>query len=437
MQRNKPITSHFLLALSSTEILLGILASISIAVIFLPKDWVSHTLEFNPLEYSSTISDDTYSGGDSKAFWINEKKKRWQCNIGEKYSTPYCGMRINTRKDSKKGIYLRAFQKMTIWVSYKGNEEYVRLYLRNRHPNYYIDGNDTTTKYNMVEVPVKELETGLTLNLSDFNVADWWLRQKRIPLQHAHPEFNDVIYIELQTGSQVQSGSHQLELKRIRWKGSYISDENLYRGMVLTWSAIIFVLLLYRMLNLKNELSKTKRYQNELLSINKLLNLQNKQFEDLAKTDQLTGLLNRLGIRDSLYNGLRQWNEEKIAFSFVLVDIDHFKRINDTYGHDVGDEVLKSTAQLFSKNIRRTDYLARWGGEEFILLCPNTPLKDARIVAELLRQKLEQAELHPNVKVTASFGVSTLITPSLDQLFKAADTALYKAKNQGRNCVEA
>lgn len=424
-------------AISRTEAFLGMIACLSIIFIFAPKDWIRKSLELYPTNHKAVLSDDIFSGGNSKAVWLDASKQIWQCTLGEQYRTPYCSMSLSLMDENWSGYNLSDFDTMTIWASYEGPGDSLRFYLRNRHPDYYQAGDDTTTKYNMVEIPVDQLDTGFTIQMKDFSVADWWLVSKRVPLDKSHPEFNDVVYLEVQTGSQATWGNHIIQLRKVHWTGSLISDELLYKGMVMGWSALIFFLLLFRLVALKVELSRNMKHQQELVSINKLLNLQNKQFEDLAKTDQLTGLLNRIGIRDVLYDGLNNWKERRTPFSFVLIDIDHFKEVNDTYGHDVGDVILKRAAELFSSNVRRSDFLARWGGEEFILVCPDTDLYQAQVLAELLRKKLEDAELHEERQITASFGVSALTKPNLDDLFKRADGALYEAKKQGRNRVVA
>jgi len=344
-------------------------------------------------------------------------------------------MLLDTLGDTWSGLDLRAFSQMTIWGSYEGNAEFVRVYFRNRHANYYVVGDPTSTKYNMVEIPVTALRNGITIDLKDFSVADWWLSHRKIDLQDSHPEFNDIIYVEVQTGSQARSGIHKIQLKKITLRGSLISDENLYKAVVLLWSLLIFLLLLFRFIRLKVELKSNRSYQQELISINKFLNLQSKQFEDLAKTDHLTGLLNRIGIRDALYDGLSDFKKSGTLMSFILCDIDHFKSVNDNYGHDVGDNILKSVANLLKNNSRSSDFLARWGGEEFILVCPNTDLHEAQVVAEFLRKKLDASSLHDEAKITASFGVATIINSDLDGLFRAADLALYEAKSAGRNQV--
>lgn len=431
--RNTP--QRLLRSISRMEAILGMMACLSIVLIFAPRDWMTKTKVFSPRDYPAVLSDDRYSGGNSATEWVDKQKQIWKCELGEKIQAPYCGLQISVLNDTWSGFDLRNYDEMTVWVNYKGDGDSVRLYLRNRHPNYYVVGDPTSTKYNMVEVPLADLETGLTFKLSDFSVADWWLASRKVELKDSHAEFNDVIYIELQSGSTMTHGTHEFQLNQITWRGSLISDETLYKAIIISWSVFIFLLLMFRVISLKWELSKNQRYQEELISINKLLNLQNKQFEDLAKTDQLTGLLNRIGIRDALYDGLRDWKASRKPFSLVMIDIDHFKQVNDTHGHDVGDQILSSSAQLFRENVRRSDYLARWGGEEFVLVCPDTDLHQAHVVAELLRKKLDASPVYRDLKVTASFGVATLSQPNLDHLFKCADEALYEAKHKGRNQV--
>jgi diguanylate cyclase (GGDEF)-like protein len=120
-----------------------------------------------------------------------------------------------------------------------------------------------------------------------------------------------------------------------------------------------------------------------------------------------------------------------------MFDIDRFKSFNDSFGHQVGDLILKATVDMVKGRIRRTDTLARWGGEEFIILLPNTKLEDAVKLAEELRQKLMQLKVGNDDSVTASFGVVEYQegdTP--DSIVKRADAMMYRAKNDGRNCVK-
>ncbi|MDC8829795.1 GGDEF domain-containing protein [Alteromonas gilva] len=421
--------------ISVVEWLLAVLACISVGLLLIPSDLISRNKMLYAKDYPAHLYTDASQGGQSEASWVDQSNLKWQCRLEDKTLSPYCSMQLDVAGFSGQGLDLSDFEKMTVWLNYSGNAEFVRIYLRNRNPNYYRPEDITSTKYNVVEVPVVELASGLTIEMDTIFVADWWLSSRKIPLKYAHPEFNDIIYIEIQTGSQVRDGTHQLQLDRIEWSGAWISQADLYKLIIVVWIVCIFAILLYRIVRLNIQLKHNQRYQSELQSINELLNFKNKKFEDLANTDQLTGLLNRLGIREALYQGQHKWKSERQPFSFILIDIDHFKKLNDTFGHDAGDSVLQAVAETLSGNIRRTDFLARWGGEEFLLVCPNTTLKEAEVVAEQLRQKVAAME-HPEVEpITASFGVSSMTEPDLKLLFKNADNALYQAKSAGRNKV--
>ena len=164
-------------------------------------------------------------------------------------------------------------------------------------------------------------------------------------------------------------------------------------------------------------------------------------YESMAFTDPLTGLYNRrmfLELARKKFNEAKRYHE---PFSVVMLDIDHFKKINDTYGHDVGDIALKFLADILKKNIRGSDIVARWGGEEFIILLPKTNLENAFRVAEKIRKLVEMSEIKlptgQRLKFTVSLGISTYHGhEDLEELIKEADIALYAAKRKGRNRVE-
>ncbi len=153
---------------------------------------------------------------------------------------------------------------------------------------------------------------------------------------------------------------------------------------------------------------------------------------DLAHSDALTGLPNR---RAALACYATSRFQDKPA-AIVLFDLDHFKDINDLHGHEVGDAVLRTVAETTQETVRPDDFVARWGGEEFLLLLPACPLDGARAIAERVRKALERVESSPNGPVTASFGVITCHPDEpLEQALERADQALYDAKAGGRNQV--
>lgn len=170
---------------------------------------------------------------------------------------------------------------------------------------------------------------------------------------------------------------------------------------------------------------------------NRKLSALNKKLELLSVTDRLTGLFNRIKIDSAFQEQITHSQRFRKSFSVILLDIDHFKRVNDTYGHQTGDIILTEVAHILQNNTRKTDIVGRWGGEEFIIICPNTNAKQALSLAGSLRSFLQAHEFPITKSQTASFGVATYQTEDQPKdIVGRADTALYLAKNKGRNCVE-
>jgi diguanylate cyclase (GGDEF)-like protein len=168
----------------------------------------------------------------------------------------------------------------------------------------------------------------------------------------------------------------------------------------------------------------------------------NARLEALATTDALTGLYNRRYLDTVLFSELRRSLRYKAPLSLVLLDIDRFKAVNDGYGHAVGDAVLRNVASLITRQARGTDVIARYGGEEIVLVLPHTDTRGAGDLAERLRQQISEALfVHGDVslKVTASFGIATYLAGpqalNPEELLRQADEALYEAKRSGRNQV--
>jgi len=160
----------------------------------------------------------------------------------------------------------------------------------------------------------------------------------------------------------------------------------------------------------------------------------------LATTDSLTGLFNRRRFMELCEQEFSRSIRYDRPLAMFMMDIDHFKHVNDDYGHDAGDRVLKSLAEISILALRGADVLGRFGGEEFGVLLPETDEESAREVAERLRQSIERASISINgitLSITVSIGVSILKPDmgSMESLLKKADIALYDAKQSGRNRV--
>ena len=191
----------------------------------------------------------------------------------------------------------------------------------------------------------------------------------------------------------------------------------------------IFLLLGILVLGYAYYITKKSQKQTKIL---------NEKLDALSRKDPLTKLSNRRDIIEKIEYEIKRTKRNNQPLTFILGDIDYFKHINDTYGHDCGDFVLKEIAKIFKKFLREQDFVARWGGEEFLIVLPETDISNAFIVAEKLRKKIEEAPFEYNgqtIKVTITFGLSQYETHlTIDQIVQRTDVALYMGKKRGRNC---
>ena len=420
------------------EIILVTLVLLTLFVIAAEKKILQTTMIITPQSgHLVEVYDDSRAGGNSHAEMVNLQDFRWRCLLNEKFAHPHCGFEIIFDPKREHGLDLSHFTKVRLWLDYQGPNKTLRIYFRNYDQRYSSVDIAQSTKYNQIEFSTDYLnEQPLEFALSDFFVADWWLLEFNIPPKLRHPQFDNIIMIEVQTGSKEPLGEHNFQLKKVELVGQRLTSEKWYLFIMSTWLGIFVIFLGYRIASLNNQVRSQKKRESELLEINSLLDVRSKQLEDKSKTDSLTGAFNRQGIEEAIRVGLWEWRSQKKPLSLVLIDIDHFKNINDTYGHATGDHVLSALSNIVKQHIRTNDLFARWGGEEFVLLCRDTRIEQANLIAEKIRELIEHFEFKDNLQVTASFGVATLnANETLEQLFNHADKALYEAKHQGRNRV--
>lgn len=157
-----------------------------------------------------------------------------------------------------------------------------------------------------------------------------------------------------------------------------------------------------------------------------------------ARKDPLTEICNRAAFNEAIDKEYSSYRRHQADFTLMIIDIDHFKAVNDTHGHIAGDKVLKSVAKLIRSSIRRSDEVFRYGGEEFVVILSNTKQGGAKFIAERVRKEIEKltVQLSQDIKVTASIGIaSSELMQDVTETLEIADKALYQAKDQGRNQV--
>ncbi len=190
-------------------------------------------------------------------------------------------------------------------------------------------------------------------------------------------------------------------------------------------------------LALQEQATQLRQTLSQLQQANQELQVTVTELDQLASTDKLTGAWNRRRLEEAVRNEMDRLKRYDHPLSLLMMDIDFFKKVNDQHGHPVGDLVLSKLAEVVQTTIRTTDALARWGGEEFVVLCPNTPLGTAALLAERLREKIAQTDFPVVKDVHVSVGVAECLAhESWDAWLGRADAALYRAKTCGRNQVQ-
>lgn len=382
--------------------------------------------------------DDREGGGKSIARLNHEGKNLViDCEIiASDYGYPYCELSFTLVDAYGKGMDLSNFEQIKLWAKYSEPQAFgMRLQLINYNPAYSRAGDNESMKYNSIELFDTHERYPNIINLRNMQVATWWLSERKIAADYWGPEFTDVRSVQISTGEHVTPGKYQMIVERVELSGKYISDRSLYLILISLWTTMAVVFFVTALRSQK-ELITNKQHQLQLEELNRLLSQEHLALEHRLTRDPLTGVLNREGLAP-LFK--QDWNPNSPQLlSLIFIDIDHFKNINDTYGHNTGDQVLLAFAQTLSENTRTQDFLARWGGEEFVLACPDTALENTLGLAEKLRRAIEGAEWPKNLQVTASFGVAQLVAgESPTEFIARADRALYVAKAQGRNCVRA
>ena len=187
---------------------------------------------------------------------------------------------------------------------------------------------------------------------------------------------------------------------------------------------------------LQDEMRQRQAYSQELEAQKAELERANAALQNLATTDGLTGLKNHRAFQEQFESEFERAMRYSLSLSVMMIDVDHFKKYNDTYGHPAGDEVLKTVATCLQTLARHTDFVARYGGEEFVVVLPNTDAAGALNLAERFRHGVE-SHAWPYRPVTISLGVASYTeeTPGRAQLLAEADAAIYRSKQNGRNCV--
>ena len=387
----------------------------------------------------AAIDDRMPDGGHSVATVTRDKGRLdLDCRIGFGYEWPFCEMQVGFRA-APGGIDLSGYDTMRLWITASGPEakQRVRLLFLNFDPRYSTPGDPQSQKVMELSYEPARYRQGYEVPLSRFTVAGWWIDEHPMTLELEAPDFRNVTALSLATAGRVEEGVHHIRVERIELRGKIVSASTFRLVVIGLWMVFVIAWLTADAVMARRALRLSAASQHSLQRLNESLRLETRSLARMARTDPLTGVLNRKGLADELLRLARLGGDSIFPLTLVFIDIDHFKRINDGWGHDVGDQVIRGLATLVRAAVQRDDLFARWGGEEFILVFRVMPALEARAVAERLRERISMHDWPEGLKVTCSFGVAEWRGgEDLNEGVRRADEAMYRAKQNGRNRVE-
>lgn len=379
---------------------------------------------------------DSLEGGNSIAtLQRTDSSALLHFELNLEYPYPFAGLQFFLGDGQTQGVDLSQYDSLFFYIR-AVNQNTLRIYLRGWDSAFSKLEDPVSLKFNELEYAPKKEGYPARFVPSELRVASWWVAQRVIDPHKARVDLSNIPLIEIQTGTDAPLGKGSIEVMKIAFKGKLISAESLYLAILTVWVGAFLGWLLFRTVHLSQTIRKNLKRQAELEGVNSVLKIQSEGFEKMAKEDPLTGCLNRFGFRNILHEATTRIKNSRKPLSLILFDIDHFKHINDTYGHSTGDMALVNIATVVRARVRHSDHLVRWGGEEFIILCPETTLNNAERLADNLRRQLEDCALIPQATITCSFGVTSMRpNEEVESAFDRVDKALYQSKATGRNKV--
>ncbi|WP_196137818.1 GGDEF domain-containing protein [Aliikangiella sp. G2MR2-5] len=348
------------------------------------------------------------------------------------FTRPYVRIKrvVISRKEEP---YFRDLYEVSDKVFAMLKSNYAVTQIRNNHPNVQFVYVDTVQEE--LDYILQDKAYGTIVSL--YSAANLFNNEQTRELKVVGvlpPVYDDIASLATQKKNQLL---HDILEKSLIATDPRQIEEFMSEGAVVSYDPDIdyqkYWIITFAIILIVSTLIWWNRY---LKMLNAKLRESQIKLEQLSITDPLTKVFNRVKMDQVFIQEIETCKRYHSPLSIIMLDIDYFKKINDEHGHTVGDNVLKTIAQLIKSNLRTNDFLGRWGGEEFLIICPSTSLDNAELVAEKLRLALVNAQIRPLKNISASFGVAQWRDEeSQESLISRADSALYRAKDGGRNQV--
>lgn len=380
---------------------------------------------------------DAESGGTTTASWVDQDKASFECQSNPNgWQFGYCGVVFRVG-DIETPADLSRFDSFKLNITVDGSAQLVRIYTRTYIPGVSKVGEWGSMKTLFATI-TKEEAKDIELFYGDWTLSDYWRSTFKPKRENTYIDLSRVHEFGIDIMPPIPLGKHRITVNSVEAVGEWVHAQAWYLGVALTWLLVNFLIVAKKSLDLHRRTALDRDRIDTLALYSGELRDESEKYKQLSAKDNLTGALNRNGLLQFIHNCFPE-GHFSAQLGLVVIDLDHFKKINDDKGHDMGDEVLRSVSSTIKNTVRQEDGFCRWGGEEFVLICPNTNERDTFIIAEKIRQTVASIEFEHEGKpfhVTASLGVG-LAKPneSFEELFKRVDKALYEAKALGRNCV--
>lgn len=374
--------------------------------------------------------------GEPPVQWTDAERRHWRCRYPAHAPSQGCGITlVLSGEDPKQGRDLSRFDSLTVDLAYQGSSPHVRVALRNFDPRFSKLEDGNSSRMQSINLRQRDITTPTVLGLSELTVPEWWITQFNLPREYNRPSVENVTTLSIDLPADVAGKPQDLQLRHLTLKGPWIGRETIYLVLLCGWLLAACMVVAKHWRALRSSHIRQQHEIDALTARTRVLRIEQEKLRRLATIDELTGVLNRRGLESAL----EDFETHSEGVALVLLDIDHFKHINDRWGHAVGDDVLRRVAAVVTANLRASDVIGRWGGEEFLVACQGRHIDDAVRLAEKLREAVQCGSFDAKGRftITASFGVA-LAPPgySTHRAFKRADAALYRAKSAGRNRVE-
>ncbi|ENM5916024.1 GGDEF domain-containing protein [Vibrio mimicus] len=423
------------------RVLLGLVLITIVTILLYWQFGSAKRVLVSPQRFTYFATNDQISGGAStSALLIEGGEAQVRCELlASDYPWPYCGISVHINSDPTLGLDLSDIHTIRLNVDLQGPTDKpaaMRFYLRNFNPIYSKIDDEYTHKYNGLEFVPGVGKGSIDIPIRSLQVMTWWLVDNKISIGNSAPEFTNINKIEFATGSGSQLGEYQLTIHQVELIGDYVSGEKLFLAMLIMWAAAGAWLSALEIRRNRREVIRARMRQAHLQRLNHSLHEQNMKYVEMAHRDALTGAINRHGIRDWLQEQARLVRWQLNQFSVLFIDIDYFKQVNDVYGHGVGDDLLREFVLVISREIRESDRLVRWGGEEFVVFCAQTGIEQTVDLADRLRTRVENHSWLHGGELTCSIGIAQMENERVTETVSRADEALYRAKRLGRNRIE-